>query len=333
MAAVTVVIPVYKGAALVERAISSVLAQTRQDFEIVLVDDGSTDDGWSGLERIVAHNQSVRLLVQDNRGQSAARNAGVRAGSGRYVAFLDQDDEYLPGKLAVTLDFLERNPGCGMVYTNLDVVDGAGSTLSRAALTSGQPPIPLVPHPKRSLYHCLSTDMFVVPGAVVLCREVFESVGGFDESLRGYEDDDLFLRVFQRAPIEFLDVVTLRWSLHAESSSYSTRMDRSRIAYFKKLCRDHPDQPDLNLWWIHDVIVPRFWYAYVGLILSAKRRGDWRRAALLRKDLRQIQPAPWWAVGVKPFLWSACQLALSLAGLQAWQIGSSLLRGLFDGRR
>src|SRR5208337_1705827 len=114
MAKVSVVIPVYNGAATISCALASVFAQSYSDYEVVVLDDGSTDDTASVL---AGYGDRIRVISQRNRGLSAARNAGVRASGGEYVAFLDDDDEWMPEKLARSAAVLDQDPNCALVYT------------------------------------------------------------------------------------------------------------------------------------------------------------------------------------------------------------------------
>jgi len=291
---VTVVLPVYNGAEFVREAVASVQAQTLGSWELVVVDDGSTDASMRIVAETAGGDIRVVTLQQTNRGQSAARNAGVERARGRYLAFLDQDDRYAPDRLQRAIDFLDSRPDVGMVYMDVDLIDREGRVLVRNALSSGNPPIPPRPHPKTSLQQCLEADMFIVPGTATMRREVFAQAGGFDENLSGYEDDDLFLRVFQRARIDFIPDTGLSWRLFQESSSYSSRMDRSRLQYFRKLCSTFPDQPRLNLYWVQDVIAPRFCITYAAEIVRSRRLQDFDRVARLVSDFEELHPRPWW---------------------------------------
>ena len=113
MAKVSVIIPVYNGAATIGRALASVFAQTFTDYEVVVVNDGSTDDTASVL---AGYGDRIRVVTQANRGLPAARNSGIRASSGEYVAFIDDDDEWLPQMLERCAAVLDQDPDCGLVY-------------------------------------------------------------------------------------------------------------------------------------------------------------------------------------------------------------------------
>ncbi len=111
---VSIIIPAYNSAGSLLRAVDSVFTQTYRDFEVVVVDDGSVDQT---KEVIFTYQDKVRYINQDNRGPGAARNTGIQAALGQYLVFLDADDELLPNKLELQLDYLERHPRVDVVYS------------------------------------------------------------------------------------------------------------------------------------------------------------------------------------------------------------------------
>lgn len=183
------------------RAIDSVLAQTRRVDEIVVIDDGSTDGTAAALaERF---GDRVRHVWQANAGVSAARNHGMAIASGRYLALLDSDDEWLPDKTARQLAWLESHPQAGMVLCDVARVDEQ--------------------HREIDVFHrrdVIREDGWVlrwilhnpalVPASVMMRREVFDDVGGFDESLRTAEDIDYHLRIARRWQVGVVEQVLVR---------------------------------------------------------------------------------------------------------------------------
>jgi glycosyltransferase involved in cell wall biosynthesis len=252
---IATIIPLYNGARFIARALESVLDQSLPPTEIIVVDDGSTDDGPVIVQRFVK-NYPIRLLRKPNGGQSAARNFGVAHSSATHIALLDQDDAWYPNHLEeLVRPFREsRMQALGWVYSDLDEVDSDGNMVVRSMLR-------MMPsaHPKRDVFTCLTMDMFVLPSASLISRTAFETVGGFDENLMGYEDDDLFLRLF-RAGYDniYLDVPLTQWRIHTGSSSYSPRMSESRAIYFRKLLESFPDEPQRQRYFARDCLAPRF---------------------------------------------------------------------------
>jgi glycosyltransferase involved in cell wall biosynthesis len=187
MPRVSTIIPTYNGAAYLDRTLASACSQTYTDQEVIVLDDGSTDatpnilDRWSG--RILA-------LRQPNRGLSAARNAAARAATGEFLAYLDADDMWYPHKLAEQVAYLDAHPECGIVHTNLTIIDERDAVLHADWYSeSGYEP---------ASGYCLSTMLrgnpIQVP-SVVERRSVFDRIGGFDERLRRCEDYPHWLRV------------------------------------------------------------------------------------------------------------------------------------------
>lgn len=183
---VSVVIPMFNRAHTIRRALDSVLAQTYQDFEVIVVDDASTDES-AGVVTAVADERVVLVSHGVNKGEAGARNTGVRKGRARYVAFLDSDDEWLPTKLQRQLDFLRQNPRC----------QGACSEFYR--VRSDLPPSRATrrerfPHPQ-SWHKQLLLSCGLGMGTTFLCeRSLFDEVGEYDTSLPRYTDWDWMLR-------------------------------------------------------------------------------------------------------------------------------------------
>ncbi len=185
----SVIIPTWNRRALVGRAIDSVLAQTRPVEEIIVVDDGS-DDG-TGEYLADRYGKRIVCVRQDNAGVSAARNHGLSIARGRYLALLDSDDEWLPGKTAEQVAYLEAHPGIGMVLCNVMRMNPDGSMIDvfdrRRQIPEDGPALRWV-----------LRDPALAPLSVLMRREVYEDVGGFDESLRTAEDLEFHLRVAAR---------------------------------------------------------------------------------------------------------------------------------------
>lgn len=187
MAQVSVIIAVHNGAATIGRALSSVFAQTIPAFEIVVVDDGSTDETASLL---ASYGDRIRLLRQPNRGVSASRNAGIRVSRGEYVAFIDDDDEWMPEMLARCAPVLDQDPDCVLAYTGAFKVDLAGRPMSNQNSQTGGVDSP-------TLAQMLERPWNVVPSQFMVRRAVLEQCGGFDERLTTCED--LYFLLMARA--------------------------------------------------------------------------------------------------------------------------------------
>ncbi|MBU1666109.1 MAG: glycosyltransferase family 2 protein [Gammaproteobacteria bacterium] len=182
---VSVVIPTWNSAATLPRAIDSVLAQTWAPREIIVVDDGGTDDSPALL---ADYGERVRVVSQANGGPASARNRGLREARGQYVAFLDADDHWLPEKLERQVALLGARPDIGFCSTATAVVDTQGKPVRDWPCGAGG----------ATLLETLFMHSAAVSGStsgVLARRELLLAAGGFDERLRGFEDPDLWIRL------------------------------------------------------------------------------------------------------------------------------------------
>jgi glycosyltransferase involved in cell wall biosynthesis len=204
MVSVSVIIPTYNRADLLEQAIRSVLAQTCTDYEIIVVDDGSTDD----IQHVVmcVNDARVRYERLPHGGVSKARNHGIRTARGQYIAFLDSDDAFMPDKLQKQLAFFEQHPDVGMIYTGYTSVDEDLKMLREH------------PAPLYTDYRPMLTSCTIATPTVMVRRDVFERVGMFDETMHLAEDIDLWCRIFRLYPILPLHQSLTRVRLHKRST-------------------------------------------------------------------------------------------------------------------
>jgi len=290
---VSVVVPLYNGAAYVADLMQSIAAQDHRPIEVIVVNDGSSDGGELMIEAHAA-GLPVRLLHQSNQGQSAARNAGVAVATGDCIAFIDQDDRWYPDHLTKLLEPFRSVPGLGWSYSDVDEIDVEGRlvTIGWVRKFGGR-------HPKDTLVNLLSEDMYILPSASLVLREAFLRCGGFDPRLSGYEDDDLFLRLFRAGwRHAYIPEPLSQWRIHAGSSSHSRRMTASRDIYAAKLIEAYPDEPLLGRFYKRDCIAPRFFRATLNEYLFALSTGDEVRCrsslASLRRyaDLRAYRAWP-----------------------------------------
>ena len=220
---VSVIVPAYNRAHLIGRAFESLRGQTYRDFEVVLGDDASTDDTVAVAQRACPDLKVARLSV--NRGASSARNAAIRESRGRFLAFLDSDDEWLPEKLAVQMAYLERHPEvavCACAY--------------RKQWRDGRTSLVPAPHPAdltKALHSALDFHGASTP---VVRREVLDDVGYQDEDLRILEDWDWMLRISQKHRIEVLDESLA--VIHENNPSPPDRMRDSTVIFLAKHSAD-----------------------------------------------------------------------------------------------
>ena len=181
---VSVVIPTYNLAALLPGAVESVRAQGWPELEIIVVDDGSTDGTPEVLEGLAREHANLRWFRQENAGAAAARNRGIEEARGRWVAFLDADDLWMPGKLAAQFEALAARPSASFSYTDVRVRREDGEEGDLVYGTERQPLI----------VQLLAANLFATP-TVLARRDCFREVGLFDASLRTGEDWDMWLRL------------------------------------------------------------------------------------------------------------------------------------------
>jgi glycosyltransferase involved in cell wall biosynthesis len=222
---VSVIIPTYNRAFCLTRAVNSVLGQKGVDTELIVVDDGSTDE-TAGILRPLADAGRLILISQSNRGVAAARNAGLKRATGDYVAFLDSDDEYLPGKLeAQVLDMAARPQfsvsQCREIWFRGGVRVNPGRKHEKK-----QGSIFL-----ESVRLCL-----ISPSAVIIRPEIFNEIGYFDEDFPACEDYELWLRLTCRFPIGLLDRgLVIRCGGRDDQLSGQWGLDFYRVKALKKI--------------------------------------------------------------------------------------------------
>jgi len=190
MPRVSVIIPVFDAARTIGQAIESVHAQTFTDFEIIAVDDGSTD---ASIEILRRYGDAVKVLQQKNRGPSAARNLGIANSTGEYLGFLDADDWWKPEFLTRMVAALDRDAESVMAYCDLQLVDSLGNPFQTSLMAARENRPPTVRDMLDSLWP-------IMPSGVVVRRGALEAVGGYAEPLRAFEDVYLWLLLREKGP-------------------------------------------------------------------------------------------------------------------------------------
>jgi glycosyltransferase involved in cell wall biosynthesis len=225
---VSVVLPTFNRAWIVREAIDSVLGQTYKDFELIVVDDGSTDETESVLAE---YGGQIRVIRQENRGVSAARNAGIVNASGKLIALLDSDDLWIPKKLEMQVDFFRRNPEALICQTQ------------EIWIRNGKRVNPRKRHKKLSgmIFEPSLSLCLVSPSAVMFDKILIDDVGFFDETLPACEDYDLWLRVGLKYPVFLIDEnLTVKRGGHADQLSRNAMLDKYRIQSIEKLLDREP---------------------------------------------------------------------------------------------
>jgi glycosyltransferase involved in cell wall biosynthesis len=276
---VSVVIPVYNRGAAVCATLDSALDQTLppEQVEVIVVDDGSTDATPEVLRAAYASHARVRLLRQDNGGVAAARNSGLRAARGDFIAFLDHDDRWLPAKLEQQLRAFQHNPRAGVVYCLWREVDENGQALPEAQQMTRQ----RWWHPARGRVYawlCQPRNPLVSMSVPLVRTALLRSSGGFDPGTVPADDWDLWLRLARRCEFDFVPEELVLYTRHAtQQRRDAARMGRAMERVFAKQWRGLLLRPGMA--WF--VLSFRFFLAGVPCYEAAK-------AALEAGQTRQV---------------------------------------------
>ncbi len=261
---ISVIIPTFNRAQLLRRALLSVLNQTRQPNEIIIIDDGSVDET---AELIAREFPAIRYIFQQNQGVSSARNRGIAAASSEWIALLDSDDEWLSEKLHKQMKLLqlERENGTHYRICHTDEI----------WIRDGKRVNPKVKHQKFGGYifqKCLPLCV-ISPSSAIIHKSIFEEIGRFDESLPACEDYDLWLRICARYPVLFLPrPLLVKYGGQADQLSRKFwGMDRFRVQALEKLLDDdhHALSPENRL-----AVIEMLLKKLNILITGAKKRGN-----------------------------------------------------------
>ncbi|MGG6293243.1 glycosyltransferase family 2 protein [Leptolyngbya sp. AN02str] len=188
MPQITVVIPAYNAMRYLPAAVDSVLNQTFTDFEILIVDDGSSDQVRSWASQL--SDPRIRLISQPNQGLSGARNTGILQAQGDYVAFLDADDLWAPSKLEKQLRQFQERPELGLVHTWMEFIDESGKSTGRVMKSFAE----------GDTWNVLAERNVIACPSVIVRRSCFDQVGMFDCQLRSLEDWDMWIRIAAQFP-------------------------------------------------------------------------------------------------------------------------------------
>ncbi len=220
---VSVIMPAYNAAPFISAAVNSVLAQTYTDYELIVIDDGSTDDTLTVLsEKFDLLTGRIRCQSQPNQGVAVARNRGLALARGELIALLDADDFFLPDKLTQQVAICDRHPQAGIVNSGFRVVDAAGVTITDVTWWTAMPKLD---------YFTWTLYKPVLPSAMMFRRRWIDRVGGFDSRFPPAEDLDLTMRlVAAGCPAVWLKQITAGYRLHDNSASIGGTLKLARSA-------------------------------------------------------------------------------------------------------
>lgn len=219
---VSVLIPLYNRKKYIEETVNSVLSQDYSDIELIVIDDGSSDGGDKLVEKYAADNKLIFLRQPGNinRGQSASLNLGLSRATGEFIAILDSDDLYAPGKIKKQVDYLKNNPEIGLVYGNGKAIDEKGDALYEINYDDKHE----TSDPNDILLDCY----FLLPQNSLVRASVYKEAGNFDESLRSGQDHDMLVRIYEVTEIAHQSIDSFRYRRHRDSISANNLENRWR---------------------------------------------------------------------------------------------------------
>ena len=243
MTAVSVIIPAFNSAPFIAESIQSVVEQTWREFEIIVVDDGSTDDTEKVLRQL---DVPISYYKQENSGVATARNLGAYNAKGKWLAFLDADDVWYPNKLAVQLSDAEKYPSGGFYYSEMDGIDESGRLIQSRLLTARRKRQPDKRH-TNLLAMAFENGIFPYPSTVLIKRDLFFQTGGFDTRFRKnyHEDFELWTRVARLCPLNFNPTSLIRYRVPAnKAATFESWEDENWLLLLNCLRETWKDLPE-----------------------------------------------------------------------------------------
>lgn len=257
----SVVITCYNYGQYIRAAIESVLDQTWQDFEIIVIDDGSTDDTPQVMAEYNGH-EKIRYLRQENQGQPKAKNRGIAESRGEFVAFLDADDVWLPEKLALQLQ-LFNEPAVGVGYTRRYWIDPDGQVIQGNERTLR----------RGTILNYIFIDNFICFSSSMVRRELLDTIGGFDETLPMGIDYDLWIRLAAKCKFDFVDQPLIKYRTgHANLSRNVTRRYQCAQLIMNKALNDPEIRGKLS-WYVARLAWADTWSNMAGHLI---RQGQYK---------------------------------------------------------
>lgn len=255
---VSIIIPAYNSARYLRECLDSVLRQTYHDFEVIVVDDGSTDGTREiAMEYIANLPDRMGCLFQHNLGPGAARNHGIRKSTGSHIAFLDSDDIWKPEKIALQVAYMEANPGLALIAAEFEVIDSGGLVMGRSKRYyeidfNG-------PNVVRDIF-----KHYLLMSSIMVKREVFDRVGYFDENIINSEDTDMQIRIARHFKIGIINahLVKYRSSEDSLSKSLDTKKIlkrwRDRMKVIRRFLKNNNEYAEINKASVVDTLVSTY---------------------------------------------------------------------------
>jgi len=272
---VSVIIPTYNRAFLLSRAIESVLSQTFQNFELIIIDDGSTDNTKDVIEKIKKEDNRIIYIYQDNRGLPGALNTGIKNAKGKYIAFLESDDEWLPEKLKEQIKLFKDNIGivsCNLIFIN-DVTHEKG-VYKLCPFTNVEN---FLRNPHNYVYNNSS---------IVISKVVVERVGFWDENMKIFSDLDYYIRIVQAGyTINFVEKNLVKYHIH--NNNLSRDFSKSADDYLR-LLKKHKEIKKEYPVTIYSSYLRRLGTMYILGNDKIKARAYFKESVKLHKTIKNI---------------------------------------------
>lgn len=226
----SIIIPAYNAIKYLPETLESVLNQTFTNFEVLIINDGSSDSIVEWAADII--DPRVKLISQTNQGVSAARNTGIKKSKGEYIAFLDADDLWEATKLEKQLQFLKNNPSLGLIHTAMMLIDGEGKSLGRTFISNVE----------GDALKALLEQNTIVTSSVIVRRNCLETVGSFDNSLRSSEDWELWVRIASRYPFALIKEPLVFYRQHPHNTTKNWQMLEQDLHSIEQVFRSVPQK-------------------------------------------------------------------------------------------
>ncbi|MCR4337617.1 MAG: glycosyltransferase, partial [Candidatus Omnitrophica bacterium] len=286
---VSVIIPSYNYGQFLGEALTSVLNQSFQDYEVLVMDDGSTDQSADVVQSFsTAFAGRLKYFYQDNQGVAASRNNGILKSQGQYIAFLDADDVWLEGTLEKLLAALQAHPECGLVYGNVEIYDVSMKNLIKVRFGADSREIPFSGYCVDKLF---LFGNFIPMDAMMVDRSVFDRVGLFDKRFKCGEDLDMWMRIASQFAIIYIDEILTKLRRHEASLSFSfINSAKADVLMTHKLLKRMPAfRKKIG----EQKIKEKFYQAFYGLGIFSILEGRRRRGRAWLKKAWNISANPW----------------------------------------
>lgn len=227
MPLVSIIIPVYNAEIYISDTISSVLAQTHQDWEMIIVDDGSTDNSLTKIKQYSQNDSRIKIILKTNSGVSDSRNAGILISKGDFIAFLDADDVWLDANLEKKIEYLKSN-NAHVVYSDCEVIDENSNAKNRLFETKEKPTLDDI--------LLLEGNYITAPSGTIFKKEVFNTIGLFDEKLSNNADQDIWIRLLtNNFEIALLNNKLWKYRVHSNNMSSNIQLlEKDSLYMFNK---------------------------------------------------------------------------------------------------